>query len=546
MRSLIFISVLVSVFASSTVWAQRPIPGNREDAISWLEDAGNTVTKTDGLVTSIIIDYLPEIFVVGDLDIFPNLEVLHVNYTGSFYDYHMSGIARLKNLKTVYFYRCTSITDSTLDALRFLPNLEEVKLRNCPRIYSIAPLNSCKNLRKLVLSDLNKTIFEELDRLKIIGQLESLDLSDCPGLTDSTAEIIAQATSLKQLRLYDCKAITDKFFDPLFNLNNLEVLTVGYCNKMTGAFLGQLPKQLKSLSLYRQSFEPKQIEGLASLTQLEKLDCSRVFKTDSKNQDAADWSVIGRLTAMKELRLPKVPVNDDHLENWGGLTQLEKLDLSGGVEIKGRGLQCLLGMRKLKSLDLQNCEYVDSRELPYFANLDSLEFLDLRNTKVGNENMDVLGKLPVLKTLDLSQCKRVGDRAMEQLAQSRSIIKLTLTDVKRLSDESIRSLAQLKSLQALWISDNFKITGEGFGVYPLENKIRDLQLRKLPFLSVEGMQSLSRLPNLSRLIIGSRNLSDEHILALRNHPGLVTVTFDDLSGVDSAIYRRFYNSLLDR
>jgi hypothetical protein len=73
----------------------------------------------NGDVIKIVIDYVPDIFVVGDLGIFPQWEVLEINCTGQFYDRHMSGIAKLKSLKKFEVDYCEEISDATLSVLHY-------------------------------------------------------------------------------------------------------------------------------------------------------------------------------------------------------------------------------------------------------------------------------------------------------------------------------------------------------------------------------------------------------------------------------------------
>ena len=377
-------SILVSilVFASAS-FAQRPIPGNPQDAIQWLIDSGNSVVRKEGEVTSVTIDYIPQIFVVGDLDVFPKLSELHINYTGSFYDYHMSGIARLKNVKTVYFYRCSSISDATLGALRHLPKLEYLKLRSCPKIYSLAALNSCRNLKRLQIRNVNKNIFDEFQRLKILNQIEDLEIGDCQYLNVGHARIIATAKNLKRLRLDSCSALTDKFFQPLANLPNLESVELHYCRKLAGDFLSYLPPTTKSLDLKKLQILPEHISQLERFNNLESLKCQSIFKAPQRNASQADWDSLHRATNLKKVYLPNISIRDQQLASWDSLTQLESLDLSRSTGFSGAGLRCLRSMKNLETLNLSGCRLVDSRELPHFQNLERLKTLDLSATKVG-------------------------------------------------------------------------------------------------------------------------------------------------------------------
>ena len=67
--ALVCVLVVPSGFVA---FAQDEIPSTQFEAISWLENERNTVKRdANGDVVEIIIDYVPDIFVIGDLEIFP-------------------------------------------------------------------------------------------------------------------------------------------------------------------------------------------------------------------------------------------------------------------------------------------------------------------------------------------------------------------------------------------------------------------------------------------------------------------------------------------
>ena len=147
------LALAIVILGSSNGRCQDEIPATQFEAIAWLEGVRNTVKRNaEGDVVEIVINYVPDVFVIGDLKIFPKLEVLEIKYTGQFQDRHMSGIANLQSLKVFAIDYCDEVSEATLSVLHYLPRLEELKLRHCDAIYSLEALANCGNLKKLDLS----------------------------------------------------------------------------------------------------------------------------------------------------------------------------------------------------------------------------------------------------------------------------------------------------------------------------------------------------------------------------------------------------------
>ena len=66
MRLLVIAVIIIGCWRSSV--AQDDIPSTPFEAIVWLEKERNTVKRnSNGDVVEIVIDYVPDVFVIGDL-----------------------------------------------------------------------------------------------------------------------------------------------------------------------------------------------------------------------------------------------------------------------------------------------------------------------------------------------------------------------------------------------------------------------------------------------------------------------------------------------
>ena len=230
-----------SLANASKLVAQDRMPSTTYEAVNWLESQRNTVTKNDeGEVSEVIIDYIPTIFVVGDLEVFPNLEKLKINYTSQFFDRHMSGIARLKSLKIFEVDYCGEISEASISVLRYVPKLEEIRLRDCQGVYSLKSLAECQSLKKVDLSSNDHLDFEVLKSLRRLPKLESLVLDENENLEDQHLRWLKGIESLNSLSLIDCDSLTDEVFAQLDGIPNLKKLVIRYNDSITGASIGEL------------------------------------------------------------------------------------------------------------------------------------------------------------------------------------------------------------------------------------------------------------------------------------------------------------------
>lgn len=527
------------VVASTCAWGQAMIPGTPDDAVEWLQNTGNQVKRNAlGQVEEVTIDYVPDVFVLGDLEVFPHLKSLRVNYTRSFRDYHMSGIARLKQLRSIYVYRCRGITEASLAVLRYVPTLESLELVNCDSIRSLVVLNRCRNLKHLKLADQRQFDFDELERLTFVRQLESFQIRGCSGFENKHVELLAQAKNMSRLSLVDCGEVTDEGLQKLGALKQLTDLELRFIPNLEGQFLNSINAGLKKFSATQVGMLPDSVSLLGRFRQLESLVLTNAFK-----EDPTDWSALAACRALKVLCLPNSEIADEHLRAMADCTQLEYLKLNWCAKVSGTGLAALHGASGLRTLNLNGCRRIDSADLPILSGFPNLRSLDLSETRVRTENIESLTQLTRLAQLSLNGCKWIGDEAIEKISRIESLKELNLENIARVTDNSLKSLARLKGLRKLVLTGNRKVTGEGFAKFDSTNLLSQLKLLDVEAVSPAGMACLLNLTKLKHLEVRSKSFSNEHVLALRGHPSLSYFDFENMENIDDTIYRRFLNSL---
>jgi F-box/leucine-rich repeat protein 14 len=535
--ALVCVLVVPSGFVA---FAQDEIPSTQFEAISWLENERNTVKRdANGDVVEIIIDYVPDIFVIGDLEIFPKLANLEINYTGQFEDKHMSGLAKLTNLKKFAVDYCDEISEASLSVLHYLPGLEEVRLQHCEAVFSLESLANCKSLKKLDLTNNEHLDFNALSSLVRLENLETIVLAENPGLEDQHLEWLAKIPTLRHVDLSECESVTDEGVAHLGTLN-LRNLNLSECKKITGTGFAEFATpSLEELNLVDCAIDDDGLQNLAIFKNLKRFT---IYNDESINGEGL--AVLGNFKQLEELVLQGLPVSNEHLNLLEGIATLQRLDLSECSKISGAGLASLTQSRDLQDLKLSGCRRLDeTADFEPIAQFVQLKKLDISATRIRPEAVSLLTKLSQLESLDISSCNWIDDAAIEQIAKIKTLRRLKLDDLARLTDRSLVFLAELPDLQWLYLEDNRLLTGEGFSAFPDSTGLRFLEMHGLDKLSPKGLENLPRFSKLEKLTIYSTELTNEHLLAMKGIPNLRELEMDHDSQVDDNVSQQFRASL---
>jgi len=177
------------------------------------------------------------------------LEELSVSYCKDISDHGINAIARnCKNLMHLHAARCSNLTDLAIDALaRFNPKLRTLEVTGCVLLsdsafHSLA--QACHYLERIDLEECHLLTNSSLYHFSIhcsfikdlslshcenvtdegIGQLcegelrqtlESIDLDNCPLLSDAALRSLSNCPKLRNIELIDCLQITKPGIDAL-------------------------------------------------------------------------------------------------------------------------------------------------------------------------------------------------------------------------------------------------------------------------------------------------------------------------------------------
>jgi hypothetical protein len=176
-------------------------------------------------------------------------------------------LSTCKNLKKLVLRTCNSLTDAGIAGLESLPALEELDLSGT-EVASVAHLSASRSLRKLMIDLCVNLTDAGIRGLESIPTLEELDLS-----TTSVASVsqFSASRSLKKLIARACTNLTDSGIAGLEGIPTLEELDVNCTSVTSVANLSACPA-LRRLNLSRNDLTTVGILGLELIPTLEEID----------------------------------------------------------------------------------------------------------------------------------------------------------------------------------------------------------------------------------------------------------------------------------
>lgn len=255
--------------------------------------------------------------------------------------------------------------------------------------------------------------------LATLPSLRELDLFFCEHITDSGASQIRRAQALERLNVRGTK-ISDSGVKFLTELEHLRTLDIGITEigDPSIELLEALP-ELEALAIGGNRIGEAGITSLKALKRLRHLDLAGAQVTDS-----GIWAVtvtdlnldeIGGLTGLESLDLsapspeyvkavssgvPRlrgaIRVTDFGASHLGRLAALRRLDLSRS-ELTATGLERLAGLRLLEELVVSHVKSIDGSAGPALAALPSLRTLDVSFSSFGDAGLRALIDHPNLK-----------------------------------------------------------------------------------------------------------------------------------------------------
>jgi hypothetical protein len=301
-------------------------------------------------------------------------------------DHDLDFIVDLKTIKKLDL-SFTYVTDRGIKKLQALQQLEDLTLDTAEFLTdaSMAHLRANRALRRLVVRGVD--------------------------ITDAGMPYIGEMTGLRYLDI-SYTMLGDVGLEHLPNLSELEHLKIG-ATLITGLnlnFLKLLPK-LKSLSLrgvqrrnagacWTPNVTDLDLDTISLLSGLEELDLGVGIKLSITGQPAAPGGGNCRLTG-------GLQISDLGVAKLAKLKNLKRLNISG-AKLTPEGVRMLQSL-PLERLSLWASQSLDDTVADVLAGMPTLSDVDLSYTKVGDQGLQRLAKLPNLKTLYVTETNITAD-----------------------------------------------------------------------------------------------------------------------------------------
>ncbi len=126
-------------------------------------------------------------------------------------------------------------------------------------------------------------------------------------------------------------------------------------------------------------------------------------------------------------------------------------------------LEYLRGVPGFKALDLSRCKLLTDAGVECLWGFAKLQSLDLSNSLVTDAGLGYLKELEALRSLALSNCKRISNFGLSHLTEFGHLRFLDLHGCRRLTDAGIGQLKRLKTLRYLDVRGCDELTSAGVG-----------------------------------------------------------------------------------
>jgi eukaryotic-like serine/threonine-protein kinase len=126
-------------------------------------------------------------------------------------------------------------------------------------------------------------------------------------------------------------------------------------------------------------------------------------------------------------------------------------------------LEYLRAIKGFKALDLSRCKLLTDTGVECVWGFATLQSLDLSNSLITDAGLGYLKELESLRSLALSNCKRISNFGLSHLTEFTHLRFLDLHGCRRLTDAGIGPLKRLKTLRYLDVRGCDELTSAGVG-----------------------------------------------------------------------------------
>ena len=283
-------------------------------------------------------------------------------------------------------------------------------------------------------------------------------------------------------------------------------------------------------------------KALASLISPTVAESLKVFQTWGTATNLTDhgYLILNKAKSLEMLRVTPGPGKGRFLASLN-LPNVRSLVFHGSAAPGGIGTRLAQRMPLIEGLHLQGVSLTEA-DVSSLAEKDSFSHLGLIECNLKDNEIQALGKLEKLTSLDLRGNVNITDQGVVQLARLAKMKGLGLHGVSA-TDEAIKILIDLPELESLDLGHT-RVSDAGLERLSSSNTLKVLHLAGCQHITDHGMESVAKMTSLTFLnIYANPHLTDEALEPLAKMSGLTDLLIQENPKLTEAAVRKLQAAL---
>ncbi|MBX9666681.1 MAG: protein kinase [Candidatus Obscuribacterales bacterium] len=228
--------------------------------------------------------------------------------------------------------------------------------------------------------------------------------------------------------------ISDEDFKALSKEKDVRHINVEVPNSITGVgFRYLVGRNVKGVRLKTPALSDEGLDALSKLKSLNGIHLSLASDMSAKGLDK-----LAELPHLVSLDLTVLKLPSGAFESIATIPDLRSLSFYNAKNVTLSGIEYLQkNAPRLIFLDLTGT-YLDNRVIPVVAKMKNLYQVRLTNLDLNDDHLELLGNLPKLSLLYISQNK-ITDKGLEKLGQCRNLEVLDITRCPNITNDARRA-----------------------------------------------------------------------------------------------------------
>ncbi|MDR2172071.1 MAG: hypothetical protein LBP59_18155 [Planctomycetaceae bacterium] len=332
------------------------------------------------------------------------------------------------------------------------------------------------------------------------------------------------ATGDLKLVSIDGDKINAGIFDAIAKQNELTTVKITNVNNFNDELLQKLTglKKITNLTITNSAITNASVKSIVkSFPAIHVLDLSRnILLTDESILE------ITNLIEVETLILVYCSFTELHLAELSKLPKLRALDIRGNLSIGNNGLDVLAKLPSLRSLK-HSSPAVDDVGIKALVKAPNLDTLDIQDFAISDVAGVEFNRIPMLSNLLIYRCTNFGSSGLMAL-RGKPLKRLTLRDLPAIDDAGLEVFRELSTLKRLYLFELDAVTDDGMRNLIYLKELETLEIRNLTLITDKTTESIARMLNLKSLNINGAQLTDKSIDLILSLPKLKELTLKNI------------------